>query len=57
MDLNTPTDSIVAAILRGDDVIVPSGADRILHGDRLLVCCTETAARSVRDTSIPVSPS
>ena len=57
MDLNTPTDSIVAAILRGDDVIVPSGADRILHGDRLLVCCTEDAARSVRDTFLPVSPS
>ena len=57
MDLNTPVDSIVAAILRGDDVIVPSGADRILHGDRLLVCCTEAAARAVRDTFIPVSPS
>ena len=56
-DLNTPTDSIVAAILRGDDVIVPSGTDRILHGDHLLVCCTEAAARSVRDTFAPVSSS
>jgi trk system potassium uptake protein TrkA len=57
MDLNTPTDSIVAAILRGDDVIVPRGSDRILSGDRLLVCCTEAASRSVRDTFIPVSSS
>ena len=57
MDLNTPADSIVAAILRGDDVIVPSGTDRILRGDRLLVCCTQAASRSVRDTLLPVSSS
>ena len=57
MDLNTPTESIVAAILRGDEVIVPRGTDRILSGDRLLVCCTEAASRSVRDTFIPVSSS
>ena len=57
MDLDTPTDSIVAAILRGDDVIVPSGVDRILRGDHLLVCCTEAAARSVRDAFLPVSSS
>ena len=56
-DLNTPSDSIVAAILRGDDVIVPSGTDQILHGDHLLVCCTEAAARSVRDAFTPVSSS
>ena len=56
-DLNTPSDSIVAAILRGDDVIVPSGTDQILQGDHLLVCCTEAAARSVRDTFTAVSSS
>ena len=57
MDLNTPTESIVAAILRGDDVIVPRGADRIFSGDRLLVCCTEAASRSVLGTFTPVSSS
>jgi len=55
MDLNTPVESIVAAILRGEEVIVPSGTDHVFHGDRLLVCCTEAAARSVRDTFTPVS--
>ena len=49
-EVNTPAESIVGVILRGDDAIVPSGADRVSPGDRLLVCCTESAAVSVRDT-------
>lgn len=49
-EVNTPAESIVGVILRGDDAIVPRGTDQLLPGDRLLVCCTESAAVSVRDT-------
>jgi len=48
-ELNTPRDAIVGTILRGDDAIVPRGADRVRAGDRLLVCCTDKAARAVRN--------
>jgi trk system potassium uptake protein TrkA len=47
-DLNAPRDSIVAAILRGEDVIVPRGIDVVRAGDRLLVFSTRESAPHVR---------
>jgi trk system potassium uptake protein TrkA len=47
-DLNTPRDSIVAAILRDKEVIVPRGTDVLRTGDRLLVFSTREAAPHVR---------
>jgi trk system potassium uptake protein TrkA len=47
-DLNSPRDSIVAAILRDKAVIVPRGTDVLRTGDRLLVFSTREAAPHVR---------
>ena len=46
-DLALPREAIIGSVLRGGDVIVPGGDDRVEGGDRLLVCCTEAALRSV----------
>ena len=46
--IGTPDDVIVAAILRGDQAIVPRGDDRIDPGDRILVFCTKAAANRVQ---------
>jgi trk system potassium uptake protein TrkA len=48
-DLGLPTDSIVGTVLRGSDVMVPGGTDDVLGGDRLLVCCKDSAVHQVRD--------
>ncbi len=48
-DLKAPRESVVGSILRGQQVIVPSGEDQIQAGDRLLVCCTDASAHLVRD--------
>jgi trk system potassium uptake protein TrkA len=47
-DLNPPRDSIVGAILRARQAIVPRGADRLERGDRLIVLSTRAAADAVR---------
>jgi len=46
-DIGSSEDAIVAAILRGDQAIVPRGDDRIEPGDRILVFCTKAAADRV----------
>ena len=46
-DIGSSEDAIVAAILRGDQAIVPRGDDRIEPGDRILVFCTRAAADRV----------
>ena len=48
-DLRLPRDSIIGAVLRGDEVIVPRGDHLIREGDTLLVCCKDPAVRGVRD--------
>jgi trk system potassium uptake protein TrkA len=48
-ELQTPRDSIVGAILRGDRALVPRGTDRVQPGDRLLVFSTRAAAENVRN--------
>jgi trk system potassium uptake protein TrkA len=47
-DLEPPSDSIVGAILRGQQAIVPRGTDTLQAGDRLLVFSTRDAAEHVR---------
>jgi len=51
--LQAPPDSIVGAILRGDEVIVPHGRDRIQGDDTLLVFTTAASAPQVRDFFLP----
>jgi trk system potassium uptake protein TrkA len=48
-DLAAPLNSIVGAIVRGSQAIVPRGTDRIEPGDRLIVFTTYAAADRVRD--------
>lgn len=47
-ELEAPRDSIVGAILRGGQALVPRGTDRLQPGDRLLVFSTRAAADDVR---------
>jgi len=47
--LGLPPGSIIGTVLRGVDVIVPRGDDRVEGGDHLLICCTEAAVDGVRD--------
>jgi len=48
-DLAPPHNSIVGAIVRPSEAIVPRGADRIEPGDRLIVFTTHDAADRVRN--------
>ena len=52
-DLGLPRDAVIGTVLRGGDVIVPGGDDRVTAGDRLVVCCTEAALRGVQDRFAP----
>ena len=47
-ELEPPRDSVVGAILRGKEAIVPRGTDTLQAGDRLLVFSTRAAAEQVR---------
>jgi trk system potassium uptake protein len=49
LELDAPADSIVGAILRGTQAIVPRGTDQIRPQDRLLVFATARSAARVRD--------
>jgi trk system potassium uptake protein TrkA len=48
-ELDPPDNSIIGAILRSSQVIVPRGNDRVQPGDRLIVFTTHAAADRVRD--------
>ncbi len=48
-ELAAPLNSIVGAIVRGSQAIVPRGTDRIQPGDRLIVFTTHAEADRVRD--------
>ncbi len=50
-DLPLPRDAIIGTVLRGIQVLVPGGNDRIEAGDRLIVCCTEAALGDVNAVS------
>lgn len=47
-DLAAPPGSIVGAIVRGDQAIVPRGGDQIVPGDHLLVFTTNASADAIR---------
>jgi trk system potassium uptake protein TrkA len=54
-ELDPPHNSIIGAIIRGSEAIVPRGHDRIQPGDRLIVFTTHAAADRVRDYFTKVS--
>jgi len=37
MDARIPKGALIGAIIRGDEVIIPSGEDVIMEGDRIIV--------------------
>ena len=47
-DANLPKNSLIAAILRGDQVIVPSGDDRILAGDSVVLIANADTLKTAR---------
>jgi trk system potassium uptake protein TrkA len=47
-DFGLPEDAVIGSIVRGADVIVPRGEDRIEPGDRLLICTTGLSAEELR---------
>jgi trk system potassium uptake protein TrkA len=48
-DMDPPRNSIIGAIVRAGDAIVPRGNDRVQPGDRLIVFTTHAEADRVRD--------
>jgi trk system potassium uptake protein TrkA len=46
-DFGLPDDAVIGSIVRGADVIVPRGEDRIEPGDRLLICTTGLSAEEL----------
>ena len=48
-ELDPPHNSIVGAIVRGKQALVPRGSDRIEPGDRLIIFTTHSAADRVRN--------
>lgn len=49
MKLKAPEFVIVGAILRGDEVIIPTGSDAVQSQDRLLIFCTGDYEEEARD--------
>ena len=47
-DFGLPEDAVIGSIVRGAEVIVPRGEDRIEPGDRLLICTTGLSAEELR---------
>ncbi|MEO5577226.1 MAG: Trk system potassium transporter TrkA [Gaiellaceae bacterium] len=45
-DARLPEDGRVAAIIRGDDVVIPRGDEELHHGDRIVVIGSPQAAQS-----------
>jgi trk system potassium uptake protein TrkA len=48
-DIDAPPQSIVGAILRGDEIVIPRGPDHIRPLDRLLVFATSDSVARIRD--------
>jgi trk system potassium uptake protein TrkA len=49
LELQAPSQSIVGAILRGAQVVIPRGSDQVRPHDRLLVFATSDSVAQVRD--------
>lgn len=56
IEMDTPPHTIVGAILRGQEVIVPRGSDQIRPQDRLFVFATAASAARIRDYFAADSP-
>jgi trk system potassium uptake protein len=52
-DARTPEDSRVAAIIRGENVVIPRGDERIEPGDRIVVIGSPAAAQAWSDLIAP----
>jgi trk system potassium uptake protein TrkA len=48
-DMDPPRNSIIGAIIRGSEAIIPRGQDRVQPGDRLFVFTTYAESGRVRD--------
>ena len=46
-DVEFPSNSLLGAIVRDDDVIIPSGGDSIFEGDKLIVFTLKESVRQV----------
>jgi trk system potassium uptake protein TrkA len=49
MDMKAPPQSIVGAILRGIEIIIPRGPDQVRPQDRLIVFAAADSVAAVRD--------
>ena len=49
MEMKAPPKSIVGAILRADQIVIPRGPDRVSPGDRLIIFAAADTVRTVRD--------
>ena len=49
MQMKFKPNVIIAAILRGDNVIIPRGADRIMPGDRVVIVSSILAMHDISD--------
>ncbi len=49
MDLRFPRGSIVGAIVRGPDVLIPSGEDKLMGGDHVIVFTLPQAVKKVEE--------
>ena len=48
MDLSLPKGILIAAIVRGKDVIIPSGQTKLQQGDRIIVFCKHKNVRTMK---------
>ncbi len=53
-DVELPPDSIISAIIRGNDVIIPRGDTMIKEGDRLFVMCAPNVQTKVTEILLGV---
>nr|WP_296153801.1 Trk system potassium transporter TrkA [uncultured Peptoniphilus sp.] len=49
MDLSLPKGILIAAIVRGKDVIIPSGQTKLQQGDRIIVFCKHKNVQTMKD--------
>lgn len=55
-DLRFPEGSLLVSVLRGNDVIVPSGATQLQPEDRLIALCSHTSEQALRELLLGRQP-
>lgn len=53
-ELDLPPDTILVAILRGDETLIPRGDTRLLPGDDVIAVATPASEQALRDTLMAV---